>query len=78
MGNDFYFTSDSNVNTIDLLEGAEELALSGTGTDAKVMHNVTPLISLDSDWTLALDYKFLMTVNLKQQNRNEYVLLSCY
>ena len=75
MGNDFYYTS--GVNTTDLLDGAEKLTLTGSSTRVYVKNSITPLANLASDWTLAIDYKFLMDSSAYASGR-EFVLLSCY
>ena len=81
MGHDFEFTS--GVNTTDLLNGASKLVFNSQTTDAKIFdgaHGTLPEIrplSINSDWTLAIDYKFLLNQSL-YNNGNEYVLASCY
>ena len=81
MGRDFEYTS--GVNTYDLLNGASKLTFNSQTTDAKIFdgaHGTLPEIrplSTNSDWTLALDYKFLLTAALYNSG-TEYVLASCY
>lgn len=75
MGTDFYYTS--GVNMTDLLNGAEKITLTGSSTRAQIKNNITPLADLASDWTLAIDYKFLMD-NSTYTSGREFVLLSCY
>jgi len=81
MGKDFYYTS--GVNTYDLLNGTSKYVFNSSTTDAKIFdgaHGALPEIrplSVNSDWTLAIDYKFLLTAAL-YSGSPEYVLASCY
>ena len=64
------------VNITNLLGNDSNIVLDGTTDTIRVYNNITPL-ALNSDWTLALDYKFLMDSQVSFVN-NEYVLASCY
>ena len=81
MGHDFDYTS--GVNTIDLLNGSSKYIFNNSTTDAKIYdgeHGSLPEIrplSGNSDWTLAIDYKFLLTSTLYSQG-TEWTLVSCY
>ena len=86
MGHDFNYTT--GVNTTDLLNGASKITFSSNTTEAKIydgahayngstLGEVRPLSVRESDWTLALDYKFLLTPEVYNSSR-EYVLASCY
>lgn len=81
MGHDFNYTS--GVTAYDLLNGASKLTFNSQTSDAKIfdgehagLPNIRPLY-VNSDWTLAIDYKFLMTQAL-YSNGTEWVLASCY
>jgi len=58
----------SNNNNI-ILDGSAD-----PNTGARVYNNITPLM-LNSDWTLAIDYKFNSVEKLEG---TEFVLASCY
>jgi hypothetical protein len=75
MGNDFYYTD--GVNTVDLLNGLQKVRLTGESSSTLVKQDIKPLATLASDWTLAIDYKFLMDQSTYNNGR-EFVLLSCY
>ena len=80
MGQDFDYTS--GVTTIDLLNGSNKLTFNNSASYVRIydgehgVGTVKPLAAND-DWTLALDYKFLLTSTLYSRYR-ELVLASCY
>jgi hypothetical protein len=81
MGHEFDYTT--GVNTTDLLHGASKLVFSGVDDgDVKIydgnhgMGEIRPL-SVNQDWTIALDYKFLLNSTVLNTTR-EFVLASCY
>ena len=75
MGCDFNYTE--GVVTTNLLGNETELIFEGTSSDAIIYNNITPLAD-NSDWTLAIDYKFLFNSGKVNFYGNEYVLASCY
>ena len=75
MGQDFNYTD--GVTTTNLLAGNTPVQLEGIANDAMVYNNITPLAT-NSDWTFAIDYKFLMNSGKLNFSGNEYVLASCY
>ena len=82
MGHDFYYTN--GVNTTNLLNGSQKLVFNNSTTDAKIFdgnHGTLPEVrplAVNSDWTLALDYKFLLTPAMYSNGSGDYVLASCY
>ena len=70
------FDYDSGVNITQLVDLNNKLVLDGTQEYIQVFNNITPL-STNSDWTFAIDYKFLMTSDYFS-NGTEFVLASCY
>lgn len=80
MGHDFDF--QYGVNTTDLLNGANKLVFNSSTSDAKIydgQHGVGEVrpLSTNSDWTLAIDYKFLLNHAL-YNGGTQYVIASCY
>ena len=75
MGQDFNYVE--GVQVTNLLNGASYLELDGTTEAIKIFNNIQPL-SANKDWTLAIDYKFLMNAGQVNFVGNEYVLVSCY
>ena len=75
MGQDFNYTE--GVTTTNLLGSANELFFDGTSEGVRVYNSIKPLAS-NQDWTLAIDYKFLLNSQRIDFNSNEYVLASCY
>ena len=75
MGQDFNYVE--GVQVTNLLNGASYLELDGTTEAIKIFNNIQPL-SANKDWTLAIDYKFLMNAGQVNFVGNEYVLASCY
>ena len=75
MGQDFNYTE--GVNMVDLLNGEEEIILDGTRDAVRVYNSITPL-AVNSDWTIAIDYKLLMDSAASFSNGQEFVLASCY
>jgi len=75
MGNDFDYTE--GVTMTNLLGDADKIVLDGTTEGIKIFNNIKPL-SINSDWTLALDYKFLFNNDKSNFSGTEYVLASCY
>jgi hypothetical protein len=81
MGHDFNYTS--GVNTIDLLNGNSKYVFTSSTSDAKIydgehggLPEIRPL-NVNSDWTLAIDYKFLLTPTIFPSG-TEWTLASCY
>ena len=80
MGCDFDY--QYGVNTVDLLNGSNKIVFNSSTAEARIydgqhgIGEVRPL-AVNSDWTLAIDYKFLLTHAL-YNNGTEYVLASCY
>jgi hypothetical protein len=81
MGQDFDYTN--GVETTDLLNGATKYVFNSNTAEAKIFdgaHGTLPELrplNINSDWTLAIDYKFILTPAL-YVNGVEYVLASCY
>lgn len=75
MGYDYDYV-DSAMTT-NLLGNESELVFSGVTSDALVYNNLKPL-SVNSDWTLAIDYKFLTDNANAFTGGTEFVLASCY
>ena len=85
MGHDLYYRSDS-INTADLLSGAEKITLNGQNGQVRrtftfdgesTAQEIKPMLDINSDWTIAIDYKFIVDSALFNSSR-EFVLLSCY
>jgi hypothetical protein len=74
MGQEFDYPE--GVNITNLLGHESSLLFDGDASSAIVYNNITPL-STNGDWTLALDYKFLID-DANYFYGNEYVLASCY
>jgi hypothetical protein len=81
MGQDFNYVEGTSV--INLLGTEPELTFDGS-TDDVIVYNgtgthteVRPLAT-NSDWTLAIDYKFLMDSAEAFAESPEFVLASCY
>ena len=74
MGLEFNYTE--GVNITNLLGNESILVLDGTDEEAHIYNNIKPL-SINSDWTFAIDYKFLMD-SAASFTGTEYVLASCY
>ena len=64
------------VNITNLLGNESIINLDGTTDTIQVYNDIKPLYT-NSDWTLALDYKFLMDAETSFYG-NEYVIASCY
>ena len=76
MGHDFNFTE--GVTVTNLLGNEEELSFTGDVTnEVQIYNNITPL-NTNSNWTLAIDYKFILDTAFKDGIAGEYVLASCY
>ena len=76
MGHDFNFTE--GVTTTNLLGNEEQLNFSGgNNAEIQIYNDITPLES-NSNWTLAIDYKFILDTIFKDSTDSEYVLASCY
>ena len=78
MGHDFEYTE--GVTMVNLLGSADKILLDSSTDEIKVYNDIKPL-NVNGDWTLAIDYKFLLNNIGKVQFNNasaEYVLLSCY
>ena len=80
MGRDFEYTQ--SVTTTDLLNGADRLVFTSDTTEAKIFdgnHGVGEVrpLAINSNWTLAIDFKFLLDPDLYSKSA-EYVLVSCY
>lgn len=77
----FGLECDYNVDdiiTTNLLANQQlPLKLEGSADEAIIYNSITPL-SLNSDWTFAIDYKFLIDNRNSFNNGNEFVLASCY
>lgn len=85
MGHDLYYRSDS-INTADLISGAEKITLNGQNGQVRrtftfdgesTAQEIKPMLDINSDWTIAIDYKFIVDSALFNSSR-EFVLLSCY
>ena len=75
MGHDFNYIE--GVETTNLLGADDKIVFEGNTDEARIFNSVKPLAS-NQDWTLALDYKFLMSNASTFNNGNEFVLASCY
>ena len=81
MGHDFDFTD--GVTTYNLLGSADSIVLSGDDeSEIKVYNGVGSMpeikpLATNQDWTLALDYKFLVEQS-QLADAGELVLMSCY
>jgi len=80
MGQDFNY--ETGVNTYDLLNGAESFQFSSSTTEAKIYDGAHALgeirpLAVNGDWTLAIDYKFLLNASVYSKGA-EFVLASCY
>ena len=78
MGHDFEYTE--GVSVTNLLGSSDKIVLDSSTDEIKTFNSIKPL-SINSDWTLAIDYRFLLNNIGKVQFNNasaEYVLLSCY
>ena len=81
MGHEFDYTEGTTMT--DLLHGASKFTFSGLGeADVKIYdgaHGVGEIrpLSVNQDWTIALDYKFLLDNTVFNQAK-EFVLASCY
>jgi hypothetical protein len=81
MGRDFDYIGDGA--SINLLN-TDKYVFNNSTQDVKIFdgaHDSLPEIrplSVNSDWVLAIDYKFLLTPNMYYSGKNEFVLASCY
>ena len=80
MGQDFNY--ETGVNTYDLLNGADSFQFSSSTTEAKIYDGAHALgeirpLAVNGDWTLAIDYKFLLNASVYSKGA-EFVLASCY
>lgn len=75
MGQDFEYTEGAVATN--LLGQESEIRLDGNSDAVHVYNQIKPL-STNSDWTLAIDYKFLMDSETNFIAGNEFVLASCY
>ena len=75
MGQDFEYTEGAVATN--LLGQESEIRLDGNSDAVHVYNQIKPL-SANSDWTLAIDYKFLMDSETNFVAGNEFVLASCY
>jgi len=75
MGHDFDYVEGATMTN--LLGVEEKLIFEGRADDAHIYNSLMPL-SISQDWTLALDYQFLMDSATSFGASNEFVLASCY
>jgi len=78
MGHDFEYTE--GVTEVNLLGSSDKLVLDGSQEEIQIYNDIKPL-STNSDWTLAIDYRFLLNNVGKNQFNSatcDYVLASCY
>ena len=75
MGHDFEYVD--GVNMVNLLGSASSYTLDGTQEEIHVYNSIKPL-SMNGDWTIAIDYKFLMDSKNSFNDTTESVLASCY
>ena len=75
MGHDFDYTD--GVTTTNLLGMQNKLIFDGTSNNIMAFNNIKPL-SINQDWTLALDYKFLLRNAQFLRTSGEFILASCY
>ena len=81
---DISITTTAGVTTTNLLGSIEQLTFTGDA-DAEVqifdgnhgtLNRICPL-STNTNWTLAIDYKFIIDTSYKNSQTSEFVLASC-